>query len=83
MMSPQSFIERNLYPHEIAETLVRAMNDDVLVNEAAQRNLELVRRLADRATIGPRVVAYYEDLAKPVSRCSGIHDTRSIPDGGN
>jgi glycosyltransferase involved in cell wall biosynthesis len=54
---------RNLYPHEITEALVRAMNDDQLVDAAAERNLELARRVADRAKIGPRVLAYYRGLA--------------------
>lgn len=55
---------RNLYPHEISDALVRAMNDDALVDAAAEKNLQLVRERADRAKIAPRVVAYYEDLAK-------------------
>jgi glycosyltransferase involved in cell wall biosynthesis len=59
---------RNLYPHEIAEALSRAMTDDALVDEAAERNLEVVRRRADRSEIGPRVVAYYEGLAKEQAR---------------
>lgn len=54
---------RNLYPHEIADVLYRAMTDDALVDTAAKHNLELVRRIADRATIRPRVVGYYEWLA--------------------
>jgi glycosyltransferase involved in cell wall biosynthesis len=54
---------RNLYPEEIAEALCRSMSDDALVDGAAQRNLQLVRKLADRATIGPRVVANYEKLS--------------------
>jgi glycosyltransferase involved in cell wall biosynthesis len=54
---------RNLYPHELADALTRAMTDDQLVDEAATRNLELVRRLADRADIRRRVVAYYARLA--------------------
>jgi glycosyltransferase involved in cell wall biosynthesis len=53
----------NLYPHEIAETLYRAMTDDALVDSAAERNLELVRRRADRSKIRPRVIEYYERLA--------------------
>jgi hypothetical protein len=40
------------------------MSDDALVDEAAKRNLEVVRRRADRSKIGPRVVEYYEGLAK-------------------
>ena len=54
---------RNLYPDEIGEALVRAMTDDVLVDIAAERNLALVRELADRHAIRPRVVGLYESLA--------------------
>ena len=54
---------RNLYPEEIAQALVRAMTDDELVDRAAERNLELVRRLADRERIRPRVIRFYEELA--------------------
>ena len=53
---------RNLYPDEIAGALVRAMTDDDLVDRAARNNLELVRRIADRATIRPRVVEFYLQL---------------------
>jgi len=53
---------RNLYPEEIARALHRAMVDDELVDTAARRNLELVRRLADRREIRNRVLAFYEDL---------------------
>jgi glycosyltransferase involved in cell wall biosynthesis len=54
---------RNLYPHEIADALVRAMNDDILVDAVAQRNLALVRRIANRKEIRQRVVEYYKALA--------------------
>ena len=54
---------RNLYPHEIASALVRAMNDDAMVDEAAQRNLALVRRVANRTAIRERVIDLYERLA--------------------
>ena len=54
---------RNLYPHEIAEALARAMTDDALVDAAAERNLELVRRIASRDLIRPRVIEFYEQLA--------------------
>jgi glycosyltransferase involved in cell wall biosynthesis len=54
---------RNLYPHEIADALCRAMSDDALVDAAAERNLELVSRVADRTRIKPRVVEFYERLA--------------------
>jgi hypothetical protein len=55
---------RNLYPEEIVAALVRAMTDDALVDAAAERNLELVRRLANRDEIRPRVVGFYETLAE-------------------
>lgn len=54
---------RNLYPEEIAAALARAMTDDALVDAAAERNLELVRKVADRRVIRPRVVRFYERLA--------------------
>jgi len=53
---------RNLYPDEIGEALVRAMHDDALVDSAADRNLALVRQLADRSAIRPRVVGLYESI---------------------
>jgi glycosyltransferase involved in cell wall biosynthesis len=53
---------RDLYPHEIAAALERAMTDDALVETAAEKNLELVRRVAGRDTIRPRVIEYYEKL---------------------
>ncbi|MBN1450060.1 MAG: glycosyltransferase family 4 protein [Anaerolineales bacterium] len=54
---------RNLYPDEIASALVRVMTDNVLVTSAAQRNLELVSDIADRKSIAPKVIGYYEALA--------------------
>ena len=54
---------RNLYPNEIAEVLARAMTDDDLVAAAAERNLELVRHIANRDLIRPRVIDFYESLS--------------------
>jgi glycosyltransferase involved in cell wall biosynthesis len=54
---------RNLYPHEIAGALARAMMDDALVDAAAQKNVELVQRIANRGVIRPRVIEFYEELA--------------------
>lgn len=54
---------RNLYPEEIAAAVVRAMTDDALVDEAADRNLELVKRIANRDEVRARVVKFYEELA--------------------
>ena len=59
---------RNLYPDEIARALIRAMNDDCLVDEAADRNLVLVRKLADRAAIRRRVVDFYKQAIAPNPR---------------
>jgi glycosyltransferase involved in cell wall biosynthesis len=53
---------RNLYPEEIAKALVRAMNDDELVDNSARLNLELVEKLANRSNLRSRVLAYYEKL---------------------
>jgi glycosyltransferase involved in cell wall biosynthesis len=55
---------RNLYPNEIAEALARAMTDDALVDAAAQSNLKLVRSVANRDLIRPRVIEFYECLAR-------------------
>jgi hypothetical protein len=40
------------------------MSEDSLVDAAADRNLELVRRLADRSHVRVRVVEFYERLAQ-------------------
>lgn len=53
---------RNLYPQEIADALTKALADDQLVDSIAAQNLTLVRRIANRSTIRPRVVAFYEEL---------------------
>ena len=55
---------RNLYPQEIADALARAMQDDRLVDSAAKENLALVRQLADRTVLGPKLVKYYEELSE-------------------
>ena len=54
---------RNLYPNEIAAALQRAMSDDRLVDSAAEQNLPLVRRIANRSAIRRVVVAFYEEIA--------------------
>ncbi len=54
---------RNLYPEEIASALVRAMNDDALIERMARDNLQLVRRIANRQEIRPRVIKFYNELA--------------------
>ena len=54
---------RNLYPHEIAEALCRALTDNALVDRAATKNRDLVRTIANRSVIRGRVVHYYRALA--------------------
>lgn len=54
----------NLYPQEISEALTRAMTDDDFVDQCAQANLRLVRKLADRRNIAGQIINYYESLAK-------------------
>jgi hypothetical protein len=54
---------RNLYPEEIAQAITQAMTDDALVDSAATENLNVVRKRADRASIRPRVIEFYERLA--------------------
>jgi len=55
---------RNLYPTEIADALVTAMNDDRLVDACAKANLKLVRKVANREWIRPQVISYYESLVR-------------------
>lgn len=55
---------RNLYPDEIADALVKVMNDDPLVDKAAKNNFILVRTIANRQTIKTNVVNYYQRLAE-------------------
>lgn len=54
---------RNLYPQEIATALVKAMQDDSFVDQAAGNNLELVRRIADRRSMTQKVIEYYQNIA--------------------
>jgi glycosyltransferase involved in cell wall biosynthesis len=68
---------RNLHPSEIADALVRAMNDDQLVDRAAAENLELVRRIANRTEIRPRVIGFYQSLVE--GRVADTVSSRSNP----
>lgn len=53
---------RNLYPHEIARALEKAMQDNKLVDKVVQDNLKLVRKVADRHEIGRKVNEFYGSL---------------------
>ena len=53
---------RNLYPNEISTALIRAMSDDVLVDTAAKRNVELVKSIANKNIIAGKVFKNYINL---------------------
>lgn len=53
---------RNLYPEEVSHALIQALSDDHLVDTAAQNNLELIARIADRTVITAQVQNYYRQL---------------------
>ena len=55
---------KNLYPDEIADALVNAINDDALVDKAAENNFKLVRTIANRQAIKTKVINYYQRLAE-------------------
>lgn len=61
---------RNLYPEEIAEALVRAMRDDALVDQAAERNVGCVDALANRSRVRDSVISYYMALSQMQSSSS-------------
>jgi hypothetical protein len=54
---------RNLYPDELAQALIRAMNDDALVDAIAASNRSLVHRLASRDEISRRAADCYTSYA--------------------
>jgi glycosyltransferase involved in cell wall biosynthesis len=54
---------RNLYPEEIASSLVRALTDTASCESMAKTNRTRVRTLADRHSIRRRVLALYRRLA--------------------
>lgn len=53
---------RNLYPDEIADALLRAMNDDALITRLTQNNSRFVSTVADRASISRKVSGFYQSL---------------------
>lgn len=53
---------RNLYPEEIADALVRAMQDNALVDRAAANNVIRVDKLANRDRVRIAVIDYYKQL---------------------
>jgi glycosyltransferase involved in cell wall biosynthesis len=57
------FFAHNLAIDEIAKALLIGMTKDALVDAMAQRNLALVREIAERSAIRGRVVEFYRSLA--------------------
>ena len=50
-------------PHAVAAALRRALTDDALVDQAAERNARIVADRLDRTVIQPQVLAMYERVA--------------------
>lgn len=53
---------RNLYPHEMATAITRAMHDDALVDAAAYNNVDVVRRVANRPVVRRKIIENYESM---------------------
>ncbi len=58
---------RNLYPQEIADALIKAMNDDKLIDESVANNLRLVKKIANRQKITGAVNDFYWQISKEKS----------------
>lgn len=54
---------RNLYPEELAQALVRAMNDDALADAAAVRNVARARELCERRPNTAVARSFYREIA--------------------
>jgi glycosyltransferase involved in cell wall biosynthesis len=59
-----AFFARNLYPNEIADALIRAFLEDDLIDKASKRNQVLVKKIANRQIIQPKVIEYYSSLLR-------------------
>ena len=55
---------RNLYPEEIATALVKAMNDNALVDQMTKDNFVLVKKIANRKILAQKVSRYYNELLR-------------------
>lgn len=55
---------RNLYPDEIGEAIVRAMNDDTLIDNAFIENYYLATKLFNRKLISQKVVEFYNTISQ-------------------
>jgi len=55
---------RNLFPQEIAEALVTALNDDVLADKIAAENISYIDKIANRKNIADNLVTLYKNLGR-------------------
>jgi len=62
------FFARNLYPEEIADALVRALDPATPLDVMARRNLEIVRRIGDTHIFADRIRAFYREALPPPHR---------------
>ncbi len=53
---------RNLYPEEIAEAIVLAMNDDQIADSISSENIELLLKIGDRKIIKKNLLDYYKSM---------------------
>jgi glycosyltransferase involved in cell wall biosynthesis len=56
------FFARNLYPHEIADALVRAFSGED-IDAMAERNLALVKTIGAKSLFVDRIAQYYRSIA--------------------
>lgn len=54
----------NLYPNEIAKALIKAMNDESMLEKMVANNLVLVAKIANRQKIAKEVNDFYWQIAK-------------------
>ena len=55
-------------PAGIAKAIRRALSDDALVDQAAERNLHLVNDRLDLSTVKPQVIEMYRNVAASLGR---------------
>lgn len=55
---------RNLYPQEIADALVTAINDDTLADKIAANNIAYIKEIANRGDIADNIIKLYKSLTK-------------------
>lgn len=56
------FFARNLFPHEIGEAILKAMDSGEQLDRMAHSNLSLVRKLGDKRQFEQAIPGYYAEL---------------------